>query len=265
MAKRRKKRSDQLANQREPAEREVREGQTRDADQRREILALDARQTMAAPLRTQAAQQLSRQHGNQYVMRIQREKDDTKPSGSKKLPSEDEKKDALKEVKKELSPGKLRLGIDGLDLKLEPPPPRWATPPTEAEKLPDKDKPPWKLKGGPKKAKKGKPGDLARALAIATKADLVPDLVLEKIARDYEGMKTGEKAALFVASVAITGPALAAAIEDPEARDFMLKQLDGKEFTIPGISVPTKVKFMTGKEKGAIVTVDLAKYVWGKK
>ena len=132
----------------------------------------------------------------------------------------------------------------------------------EEEKLPDKNKPPWKGKKGPAKPKKGKPGDLATALAIATMADKVPELILDKLARDYDGMKTGEKATVFVASVAIAGPALAAAIGDPESRDFMLKQLDGKEFTLPGLDVPTKVKFMTGKEKGFLLTVDLAKYIW---
>jgi hypothetical protein len=224
--------------------------------------ALDARHEMATPLRAQAAQQLSQQHGNQFVARIQREKDTSKPAGPKKLPSDDEKKAAMKDVKKQFSLPKLRLGFDGLDLKLEPPPPRWATPPTEAEKVPDPNKPPWKGKKGPKKPKKGKPADLAKALAIATKADRVPDLILDKLAQDYDSMKAGEKATVFVASVAIAGPALAAAIEDPESRDFMLKQLDGKEFTIPGIDVPTKVKFMTGKAKGFVLTVDLAKYVY---
>jgi hypothetical protein len=260
MPRRRKRESEQPGGQREAPRTDRTRGEP--SDERREMRNLDARHEMAAPLRAEAAQQLSRQHGNQFVARIQREKDNAKPAGPKKLPSDEDKKNALKAAKKEFSLPKLRLGFDGLDLKLEPPPPRWVTPPTEAEKPPDKTKPPWKPGKGPKKPKKGKPGDIGKALAKATTADRVPDLILEKLARDYESMRTGEKATVFVASVAIAGPALAAAVHDPESRDYMLKQLDGKEFTLPGIDVPTKVKFMTGKEKGFLLTVDLAKYVW---
>ncbi len=263
MPRRRKKASDLLPERQEPARRtsREREGDSRSVDQREELRALHARQEMAAPLRAQAAQQLSRQQGNQYVMRIQRQDQPAAPA-SKKLPSDDEKLQAIKDAERALSLGQLLVSFDSLDLNLEPPP-AWLTPPTAAEKAADSDKPPWKLKGGPEKPKKASEKDLARALAIATCADRVPDLVLAKLAQDFHQMKAGEKAALIVTSVAIAGPALAAAGGDPQARDFMLKQLDGKEFKIPGLEVPTTVKFMTGaKEKGMMVTVDLGKYIW---
>lgn len=221
--------------------------------------------------------------GNQYVQRtvrraerrskaaaagtapIQRQEETKDDIGSALKMRQGESKDAaLKMCKELLDPAKTKPNLFNLDLTLEPPTPPWAVPPKPGEAPAGEKKPPWKPGAGPKKPRPATGKDVAKAVAAIPDVDKaltgLQAQALAIVKRDYGKLKTGEKAALITTGVVFASAALAGIASSPEARDFALKQLHGRNLPVPG--TPVQVKFLTsGKEKGVMFTVDVASLV----
>ncbi len=92
---------------------------------------------------------------------------------------------------------------------------------------------------GPDTPRPGSPGDVVNAImAVPAVDNAVSRLRLDaadRIRRDWRSLSGGERAAVIVTSVLISGAAIGGVASNPQAREFALQQLDGKEVSVPGV------------------------------
>ena len=83
----------------------------------------------------------------------------------------------------------------------------------------------------------------------------------DRLSSDWRGLSGGGKAALVTSLVTIGGGALAGAFANPESRDFLLRQLDGRDLPASGVE-GLSVSFNTQRDNlGVMFTFDVGKHL----
>ncbi len=83
----------------------------------------------------------------------------------------------------------------------------------------------------------------------------------DRLSSDWRGLSGGGKAALVTSLVTIGGGALAGALANPESRDFLLRQLDGRDLPVPGVE-GLSVAFGTQRDNlGVMFTFDVGRHL----
>jgi hypothetical protein len=59
---------------------------------------------------------------------------------------------------------------------------------------------------------------------------------MDRVRRDWRRLGTGGQVAAVTAAVLVGGGALAGIVSDPEGREFVLDQLNGRVLPVPGIT-----------------------------
>ena len=90
---------------------------------------------------------------------------------------------------------------------------------------------------GPKTARAAKPGDLLGGImkipSVERALDRLGDQAADRAARDWGSLSLGGKSAVVSTGVLLGGGLLTGVMSDPDARGFVLGQLDGKVLPVP--------------------------------
>ena len=165
-----------------------------------------------------------------------------------------------------LEPGSIRsaLRTAPIDLASAPParpawlPPPGGTPAPEPEPLVPRG-------AGPETPRAASPGDLLGAVMAVPAVDgaltRLRTQATDRLASDWRGLSGGGKAAVVTSLVTIGGGALAGALANPDSRDFLLEQLNGRDLPVPGIE-GLSVQFSTQRDNlGVMFTFDVGRHL----
>jgi len=93
---------------------------------------------------------------------------------------------------------------------------------------------------GPETPREASGGDVLRAImavpAIDQALTTLQTQATDQVRRDWGRLSTGERVAAISAAVVIGGGAIAGVVQDPTARRFVLDQLNGRTFPVPGVT-----------------------------
>jgi hypothetical protein len=88
----------------------------------------------------------------------------------------------------------------------------------------------------------------------------------ERVQRDWGHLSTGERALVITTGVTIAGTALAGAMANPDSRNFVLQQVSGRDFPVPGIEGLSFQVNTQRENMGVMFTFDVGKHFpasWG--
>jgi len=93
---------------------------------------------------------------------------------------------------------------------------------------------------GPSTPREAEAGDVLSAImavpAIDSAITALQTQAVDRVRRDWGRLSTGERALTIAVSTLVAGGALAGAAADPEARAFLLDQLNGRVIPVPGVT-----------------------------
>ena len=88
----------------------------------------------------------------------------------------------------------------------------------------------------------------------------------ERVQRDWGRLSTGDKVLVITTGVTIAGSALGGAMANADSRNFLLQQVSGRDFPVPGVE-GLSFQVNTQKENmGVMFTFDVGKHLpksWG--
>jgi hypothetical protein len=122
---------------------------------------------------------------------------------------------------------------------------------------------------GPETPRSATMGDVLSAVlavpAVASAVNRLRTTAVDHVERAWEHLETGERVVTASAAVALAGAAIAGVASSPEARQFVLGQIQGRDISIPG--TPLSVRFnVTGPEQMLFIGLDLGSLLppaWG--
>lgn len=166
-----------------------------------------------------------------------------------------------------LHPRRLQLAVQQLPFQpaAQPqwlPPSTGVQPPASAPAAPsDKE---------PEAAHAGSPGDLVKAIMAVPEIDgALTNLKTQagdRVQRDWGRLSAGERVLVITTGVTIAGSALGGAMANADSRNFLLQQVSGRDFPVPGIE-GLSFQVNTQKENmGVMFTFDVGKHLpksWG--
>ncbi len=165
---------------------------------------------------------------------------------------------AMRMMQELLNPDQIRssfLHIDFNTLLTTPPSPRLTGAPTPAPA-------PLVPRGaGPSTPRPGKPGDIMRAIlavpAVNTALTRLRTQAEDRVRRDWRRLSTGERVLLVTQTALIGGAALAGVLSDPEARQFVLGQIENRTIPVPGVPGLTFQFNVTGPDRRIMFNLNL--------
>lgn len=173
---------------------------------------------------------------------------------------------AIQMLNMHFEPGTFQAALGNVNLNLPPPS---LTPPTPPNPLAGPQLPaPGPLVpagAGPDQPREGKPGDILNAVlkvpAIGNAADQLRERARIQVRQDWNSLSTGGKVSLISVSTVIAGGALAGILSNPTSRQFLMDQVEGKDWSVPGVPGLSFQFQLTGPEQRVMFTLDLAKYI----
>lgn len=118
---------------------------------------------------------------------------------------------------------------------------------------------------GPDQPREGKPGDIMDAVsqipAVENATNQLRDQAKDRVKKDWNSLSTGGKVSLISVSAVIAGGALAGILSNPTSRQFLMDQVEGKDWSVPGVPGLSFQFQLTGPEQRVMFTLDLAKYI----
>ena len=93
---------------------------------------------------------------------------------------------------------------------------------------------------GPSEPREASVGDILRAVVAVPAVDQMltrlQDTAMDRVRSDWRRLGTGGQVAAITAAVLVGGSAIAGIVSDPEGREFVLDQLNGRVLPVPGIT-----------------------------
>jgi len=168
-----------------------------------------------------------------------------------------------------LHPKKLQLAVQQLPFQPSAKP-QWLPPGVTPPAGTAAGTPPAPSDKEPEAAHEGSAGDLVKAIMAVPEIDgALTNLKTqagERVQRDWGRLSTGEKVLVISTGVTIAGSALGGAMANPDSRNFLLQQVSGRDFPVPGIE-GLSFQVNTQKENmGVMFTFDVGKHLpksWG--
>jgi hypothetical protein len=169
-------------------------------------------------------------------------------------------------VRELLEPGSVRSAFRAAPIDLSAPPPSrpaWLPPPGGT---PAPEPAPVVPRGaGPETPREASPGDVLDAVMAVPAVDgaltRLRTQATDRLAADWRSLSGGGKAAVVTSLVTIGGGALAGALANPESRNFLLDQLNGRDLPVPGVD-GLSVSFSTQRENlGVMFTLDVGRHL----
>lgn len=118
---------------------------------------------------------------------------------------------------------------------------------------------------GPEQPREGKPGDILDAVlaipAVENATNQLRDQAKDQVKKDWNSLSTGGKVSLISVSAVIGGGALAGILSNASSRQFLMDQVEGKDWSVPGVPGLSFQFQLTGPEQRVMFTLDLAKYI----
>jgi hypothetical protein len=166
-----------------------------------------------------------------------------------------------------LHPRRLQLAVQQLPFQPTAQP-QWLPPSTGVK--PPVSTPPAPSDKEPEAAHAGDAGDLVKAIMAVPEIDgALTNLKTqagERVQRDWSRLSTGERVLVITTGVTIAGSALGGAMANADSRNFLLQQVSGRDFPVPGIE-GLSFQVNTQKENmGVMFTFDVGKHLpasWG--
>jgi hypothetical protein len=137
-------------------------------------------------------------------------------------------------------------------------PPPWLTTPA-----PEPKKPLVPCGAGPAEPRPGTASDIVRAItsipAMETALTNLRTLAEAGLRHNWRSLSTGEKVLVVTGAAAITGGALAGILSDPEARRFLLEQVQDRAIPVPGVP-GLRFRFnLTGDNPGVMFDLNVGR------
>ena len=79
----------------------------------------------------------------------------------------------------------------------------------------------------------------------------------DRLRRDWRRLSTGERVLLVTQTALISGAALAGVLSDPEARQFVLGQIENRTIPVPGVPGLTFQFNVTGPDRRIMFNLNL--------
>jgi hypothetical protein len=141
-----------------------------------------------------------------------------------------------------------------------------ATPPSSVSGPPTPPPAPLVPPGkGPDTPRAGTAGDVMKAIvkipAVEQAVNRLQTEATDQIKRDWRKLSTGEKIGIIGVSAVIGGGALIGIWSDPAARNLVLGQIQGRDYSVPGIKGLSFKFNVIGEEKSVHLTLDLMQFL----